>query len=217
MPTADKGLLTLIRKELAPVMQWTLGNAQLARHLRLRFSTPVEQLHRFQFEFLSKGPLLLWHAALPLETLFQVYLLRKCQSMPLPALVRLGNGLSRRKIAIFAKGNNLNFLTNLLVDTKLFNKKNLIDVSSSGDFGRAERATVFLVFWDDWQDKIDEILRAKKDNTALVVYAPPGAIPRDKLVELDNKRNVTVTNFRGRLLNDIVVSMITTSYQKDRN
>jgi hypothetical protein len=133
----------------------------------------------------------------------------------LPALFRLGNGFSKRKIAIFAKGDNLKILMNLLVDTELFDKRNMIDISSGGDFGRAERATLFLIFWDDWQDKIDEILRAKKDNAALVVYAPkgPGSIPPDKFVELNSKRNVMVTNFRGRLLNDIVISLMTTSYQ----
>lgn len=131
----------------------------------------------------------------------------------LPALWRLGNGFSKRQIAIFAKGDNLKSLTSLLLDTKLFNKKNIIDISSDSDFGRAERGTLFLVSWDDWQDKIDEILRAKKDNTALVVYAPPGSIPQVKMKELNNKRNVMLTNFRGRLLNDIVVSLMTTSYQ----
>jgi hypothetical protein len=131
----------------------------------------------------------------------------------LPALWRLGNGFSKRKIAIFAKGDNLISLSSLLVDTKMFNKKNIIDISSDSDFGRAERVTLFLVSWDDWQDKIDEILRAKKDTTALVVYAPPRSIPEDKMKELDRKRNVMVTNFRGRLLNDIVVSLMTTSYQ----
>jgi hypothetical protein len=133
----------------------------------------------------------------------------------LPALFRLGNGFSKRKIAIFAKGDNLKILMNLLVDTELFNKRNMIGISSSGDFGRAERATLFLILWDDWQDKIDEILRAKKDNTAVVVYAPrgPRSIPEDKFVELNSKRNVMVTNFRGRLLNDIVISLMTTSYQ----
>lgn len=131
----------------------------------------------------------------------------------LPALWRLGNGFSKRKIAIFAKGDNLISLKSLLLDTELFNKKNIIDVSSDSDIGRAERVTLFLVSWDDWQDKIDEILRAKKDNTALVVYAPPGSIPQDKMKELNSKRSVMVTNFRGRLLNDIVVSLMTTSYQ----
>ena len=133
----------------------------------------------------------------------------------LPALIRLGYGFSKRKIAIFAKGDNLKSLVNLLLDSELFNKQNMIDISSTSDFGRAERATLFLIFWDDWQDKIDEILHAKKDSTALVVYAPkgPGSIPSDKFIDLNSQRNVMVTNFRGRLLNDIVISLMTTSYQ----
>jgi hypothetical protein len=133
----------------------------------------------------------------------------------LPALMRLGNGLSKRRIAIFAKGDHLRSLESLLLDSKLFNKKNVIDIPSDSDFGRAEQATLFLIFWHDWQDQIAEILRAKKDNTALVVYAPQelGFIPQDKLQELNGKRNVTVVNFRGRLLNDIVISLMTTSYQ----
>jgi hypothetical protein len=132
-----------------------------------------------------------------------------------PALWRLGNGLSKRKIAIFAKGDHLTGLQDLLADSNLFARKNLIAISSYGDLGRAERTTLFLVFWDDWQDKIDEIIGAKKDSHALVVYAPggPRSIPDNKYLELNNKRNVTVTNFRGRLLNDIVVSLMTTSYQ----
>ena len=133
----------------------------------------------------------------------------------LPALIRLGNGLSKRKIAIFAKGDHLRSLESLLLDSKLFDRKNVIDFSSESDFGRAVQATFFLGCWDDWQDKLDKILSLKKDSTALVVYASSGprSIPDDKLRELDGKRNVTLTNFRGRLLNDIVVSLMTTSYQ----
>src|SRR6266849_5551180 len=68
----------------------------------------------------------------------------------LPAVIRLGNGFSKRKIAIFAKGDNLVSLKALLLDAGLFNEKNIIDISSDNDFGRAERATLFLVFWHDW-------------------------------------------------------------------
>lgn len=132
-----------------------------------------------------------------------------------PALWRLGNGFSKRKIAIFAKGDNLVGLKSLLVDSKLFNSKNIRDITSDSDFGRSEQATLFLVNWHDWQDQVDEILNAKKDATALVVYAPQdlGPILPDKMKKLNSKRNVMVSNFRGRLLNDIVVSLITTSYQ----
>ena len=133
----------------------------------------------------------------------------------IPALIRLGNGLSKRRIAIFAKGDHLRSLESLLLDSKLFNKKNVIDISSDSDFGRAEGATLFLIFWHDWEHQIVEILSAKKDDTALIIYALPdlGPIPPDKLKELNRKRNVIVVNFRGRLLNDIIVSLMTTSYQ----
>lgn len=48
------------------------------------------------------------------------------------------------------------------------------------------------------------------------MYAPHehGQIPREVIVAIEQKRDVIVNNFRGRLLNDIVVSMITTSYEK---
>ena len=133
----------------------------------------------------------------------------------LPAMLRLGKGLAKRKIGIFAKGDNFNSLKDLLLDSKLFNSKNITHISSKSDFGKAEDQTLFLVFWPDFEDSLDEIMKLKKDGTALVVYAPQesGVIPRDKINILNAKRNVILTNFRGRLLNDIVVSLITTSYE----
>lgn len=135
----------------------------------------------------------------------------------LPALVRLGKGLAKRKIAIFAKGDNLTSMKNLLLDTNLFNKKNIMDIATATDFGRAERASVFLVFWHDWDDDIEQLLSKKKDGTALIVYAPRvlGDISQDKFNKISELRNTTVTNFRGRLLNDIVISLITTSYDQE--
>ena len=41
----------------------------------------------------------------------------------LPVLVRVGNGLAKRKIIVFAKGDNMNSLTTLLTDSGLFLKK----------------------------------------------------------------------------------------------
>jgi hypothetical protein len=130
-----------------------------------------------------------------------------------PVLIRLGSGLSRRRIAIFAKGNDLRSLEALLQDCKLFGKSNLIAVASEGDIGKAEQASVFLLNWADFGSAADEILRQKKDSTPLVVHAQPGVIPPEAMGRLANARNVAVCNFRGRLLNDLVTSMITTSYQ----
>ena len=133
-----------------------------------------------------------------------------------PVLIRLGNGLSRRKIAIFAKGDALSSLKSLLHDSKLFQRSNLIEITTHDDIGKSEEATLFLVHWIDWKDRVKEILDHKMDGIAVIVYAPQehGFIPPEDMKLLNSKRNVIVTNFRGRLLNDLVTSMITTSYEK---
>lgn len=133
-----------------------------------------------------------------------------------PALLRLGNGLAKRKIAIFAKNDNILSLKNLLCDSGLFKQKNIFEVTHSDDIGKAEEASVYLVHWHDWSENINEILEKKPDKCALVVYAPydKGRIPDDQMKNLDGERNSAVTNFRGRLLNDIVTAMITTGYKK---
>lgn len=134
-------------------------------------------------------------------------------------LWRLGHGLARRKIVIFATANNLASLKQLLLDSQLFSNGNIIEVFAAADIGRAENKTLFLVHWSDFQNAIDDIIKQKDDGCALIVYAPTaeGRIPDDVMSKLDKERNTTVTNFRGRLLNDIVTAMITTSYEKKRD
>lgn len=134
----------------------------------------------------------------------------------LPAILRLGNGLAKRKIAIFAKGDNVSSLKNLLNDSGLFKQKNIFEITHTGDMGKAEEASVYLVYWHDWSTEIDKILGMKPDKCALVVYAPydKDRIPVEQMKNLDGKRHSAVTNFRGRLLNDIVTAMITTSYDR---
>jgi len=131
----------------------------------------------------------------------------------IPAVYRLGNGLAKRKIAIFAKGDNAVSLKNLLTDSKLFRQKNIFEITSREDIGKAEEASVYLVYWHDWINDILEIINQKPDKYAMVIYAPydKGEIPDEQMKVLDGKRHTTVTNFRGRLLNDIVTAMITTS------
>lgn len=132
-----------------------------------------------------------------------------------PVWYRLGLGLSKRKIAIFAS-TEFESLKSMLVDSKIFEGKNVIQINKN-DLNKAEKETIFLVHWKDYQEKIDDILALKKDSTALVVYAPQseGRIePQEKMDKINSHRNTVVVNFRGRLLNDILTSLITTSYDR---
>jgi hypothetical protein len=134
----------------------------------------------------------------------------------IPILLRLGNGLSRRRVAVFAAGDTLDSLTEMMRDSGLIRKRNIIRISRVVDIGRAEKATLYLVYWPDWKDQIARITDMKQHGTALIIYAPPqhGQIPPATMSDLGNRPNVLVTNFRGRLLNDIAGCLITTSYAK---
>ena len=129
----------------------------------------------------------------------------------IPVWWRLGIALSRNKIAIFAGSDNFRDLKKILIDSKLFKEKNIVNIGTTNIFS-AESADLLLVYWPDFKDKLDEVLGIKSHSVGLVVYAPQekGRIDNSDLEKLNAHHNVTVTNFRGRLLNDVFVSMITT-------
>jgi len=132
-----------------------------------------------------------------------------------PALMRLGKGLAVRKIALFASGDDFNSLRDLLIDSKLFNEKNIVQITKD-QLRKAEQYSLFLAHWKSISSHLDSILSEKKDGTALIIYAPQeeGFISIEDIAKINRHRNVIVVNFRGRLLNDIVSSLITTSYEK---
>ncbi len=133
----------------------------------------------------------------------------------LPVWYRLGIGLSSRRIAIFAS-TEYESLKSMLVDSKIFDAKNIIQINQN-ELKKAETETLFLVHWKEFQDKMPEILNLKKDSTALIIYAPQneGRIENPMVLnQINSHRNALIVNFRGRLLNDILTSMITTSYDR---
>lgn len=133
-----------------------------------------------------------------------------------PALISLGNGLANRKIAVFARNENLASMKDLLLGSKLFKESNIFDIQKVEDIGKTESASVFVVYFPDWIKHIDKILAEKPDRAPLIIYNPRTANPIEPadMIKIDGHRNTAVSNFRGRLLNDIVTSMITTSYEK---
>lgn len=130
-----------------------------------------------------------------------------------PIVIRLGIALWRRKIAIFASIEAYSSLEATLTDSGIFKKSIHI---TSDNIDKAKNETIFLVDWETFGDKIDQVFSARKDHqTAIVIFAKPASIPNDKMADIANRANTVVVNFRGRLLNDILTSLITTSYEKN--
>lgn len=132
-----------------------------------------------------------------------------------PVWYRLGIGLSKRSIAVFAEPSEFTKLESMLLSSGIFRKKNIIPVTKDS-LAVAKDHTVFLIHWNEFKDKLGDIVAMKDDSTAMVVYAPTneGRIEDKEMGFINSQRNSIVVNFRGRLLNDILVSMITTAYAK---
>src|SRR4030042_1190162 len=87
-----------------------------------------------------------------------------------PVWYRLGMGLSKRKIAIFAD-EEFDNLKNMLVDSKIFELENIIKIDKKS-IKKAKSITLFLVHWKCFEAEIDNILKIKDDSDALIIYAP---------------------------------------------
>ena len=128
----------------------------------------------------------------------------------LPVLYRLGKSLSARQIAVFAKGDNYVNLKSVLIDSELFKKKNVHQIDENS-IEKAKSMSVFLVYWKDYATDLENILGMKEDNTALIIYAPPedGRIEPENMQKISEHRSAAVVNFRGRLIQDVMVCMMT--------
>lgn len=133
----------------------------------------------------------------------------------LPVWIRLGFGLSQRKIAIFADEKQYTNLEMMLVDSQIFPPSNIRQYRK-GSVKSAAGTSILLVHWAACSEFIDEILEIKRASDALIVYAPKHEkeLSLQDMEKITNQPNSILVNFRGRLLNDILVSMITTSYKR---
>lgn len=131
-----------------------------------------------------------------------------------PVWYRLGKGLSSGKITIFSKVHS-NSLKVMISDSGIFKGNNIFLVDSVYDISRGEGSNILLMHWKDFEHSLDDILSVKKDHMALIVYAPTEEerISEETMAKIARHRNSIVVNFRGRLLNDILVSLITVSYE----
>lgn len=127
-------------------------------------------------------------------------------------LWRLGLGLSKREIYIVGSSENCNSLLELLKNSSLFKTKNIRKITNKNDIRDIENANLVLVQLNESPVDIEDLLKFKKPETAVVIYAKPQEIKNWEV--LDEHRNISVSNLRGRLLTDLLNALMTTAYDK---
>lgn len=137
-----------------------------------------------------------------------------------PLLWRLGFGRWARKIAIVAKTEVYGQLKKDLADSGVFRESNISQISSKSLAEIKDRDLLLVHYQSFSESEIKTILANKRSKAGMVFYYPEFSNKRAKKIsdemfkQIGNKENTTVVNFRGRLLNDIITTLITTSYEK---
>lgn len=130
----------------------------------------------------------------------------------MPLAIRLGYGLWKRKIAIVADAENFAKLSQALKSSKLFNEKNITHVPKN-TLENLSITNLYLIDWESAGESIEEVfLKRTSIQTPIVIVARPASIPLDVMNSIANRPNTVVVNFLGRLLNDVLTSLMTTSY-----
>jgi 5S rRNA maturation endonuclease (ribonuclease M5) len=129
-----------------------------------------------------------------------------------PLVFRIGKAIWRRKVAIIGSSEAFSSLTDCITDTNIFKRNNVIHIPTD-NIEKVKEYTILLVDWETSGNQIEQIFIARKNhNTAVIIFAKAGSIPHEKMAEIANRSNTVVVNFKGRLVNDILNSLITTSF-----
>jgi hypothetical protein len=135
-----------------------------------------------------------------------------------PLLYRLGLGRWRRKISVLSDSDNFASLKDDLISSGVFRAKN-IDHVTSKSLSKVGDSNLLLVHYGSFDAKqIKTIIKNKKASAGMVVYfpdfSPTNRVPDDVLKLINDEPHSVLVNFRGRLINDILITLLSTSYDK---
>ena len=133
-------------------------------------------------------------------------------------LYRLGLGRWRRKISILADSDVFASLKTDLVSSGVFRGKN-VDHITKNDLSKVKDCSLLLVNYGSFTEReVKTIIKNKKSNAGMVVYfpdfSPTNRLPEDVVTLINNEPHTVLVNFRGRLINDVLVTLLSTSYEK---
>jgi len=136
-----------------------------------------------------------------------------------PLFLRLGFGRWNRKIAIVANDDMFSSLKTDLTDTGVFREKNIYQIKAD-TLSKVKESTLALIHYQSFtEDQIKTILSNKKSNAGFIFYFPEFTPPSvvislEMMKAINNQQFTTIVNMRGRLINDIVTTLLSTSYDK---
>ncbi|PNV67172.1 hypothetical protein [Enteroscipio rubneri] len=132
------------------------------------------------------------------------------------ALWRFGLALFGKKILVVAGENDYRDICEDLTDSGLIKNKNIQRVSSK-HVDKAHDALLLIVVYGYLEpDDFESVVRAKNSRCGLIVHCPPekGRITEQEMNLLSRTPFTALCNFRGRMVNDVLLMMLSTSFKR---
>jgi len=133
-----------------------------------------------------------------------------------PLMKRLGLGRWYRKVLIVGAANETKSLKKDLVDSGVFRADNIDEASESNLSDVEDASLVLLDYWSLNTEQVKKVISNKRKSAGLIVYSPMSKprIPDEISETINNEPFTTLVNMRGRLVNDLLVTLMSTSYDK---
>lgn len=95
-----------------------------------------------------------------------------------------------------------------MIDSKLFNGKQ-IETCGSHSTDKASEADLLILYWPDCTDYFEKLNQARNKKNPVIIYTP-SYLDKMTLKRVNEIRNLILVQYRGRFLNDVFTTAITT-------
>lgn len=132
------------------------------------------------------------------------------------AMIRFGLALFAKKIAIIAGLDDFNDIRKDLVNSDLIKTRNIQHVTNK-HLDEAQSALLMIIVHGYLSnEEFNAVVRGKKPQCGLIVYCPPekGRIDEQSMKLLSMISFTALCNFRGRMVNDVLLMMLSTSFKR---
>lgn len=132
----------------------------------------------------------------------------------LKAMWRFGIGVAWKKVFIVAEADARDELRGDLMRSGIVRKRN-IETMTRGQTSNLKGARLIVLDYGYLkEDETVRIVSQKDSDCGVLVYAKPGAIPDEVMEKLNLSQHVSVVNFRGRLVNEVLILLLSTSFTR---
>ena len=145
-----------------------------------------------------------------------IYFMFKFSEKPIKIVFKFSKNIMQCRIAIYSNPDR--DLNSTIKSMNVFEEKNIRTIIPNNDINIGKDSNLLVINYEDFSDRILKIIDECRNSTKIpvIIFANPGAIqPITLLNEITNRNNLTIVNYKGRLLNDIITSLITTEFSKN--